>query len=245
MSGVEDFIKNNVFDFQSKFNSCLQLVVYSYFLLAKSKKYSRQEILQTTAKVRGQRAKKLELEDFLRHELVTKYIEPNRHRFGLGLYQFHSGVEEFSSNVKTGILDVKVTSPLFNGNTYFIFECKKLNKGIVNQYIEEGILRFVGKQYYPESEITLAGMISFLESKLPSNEIKIADAFITLKEALQNHSQQICLSKPLANIKLNCPEHDFVDQYQYVFVSTHARTRGMSSIDVYHVVLDYNHLVID
>lgn len=245
MKGIEEFVTNNFGEHDSTFNQCLNLIVYGYSLLEKKEKYSRTNILNRATTVRGRPSKRVELEDYLRNDLVTNYINPNRNLFGLNYLQFHSGAEEFSQNIKTGILDIKVTSPLFNGNVYFIFECKRLNKEIIDDYITKGVQRFADSQYYPESETSVAGMIGFLESKNTQHTIASTSSFSNIDTALKKHKGKIKLKNNLSKVKLICAEHNFVQNFEYVFLSTHDRESKSIPIEIYHLILNFNHLVIN
>ncbi|MBX7203885.1 MAG: hypothetical protein K1X81_00520 [Bacteroidia bacterium] len=245
MQGVEEFTSNNFGGQNSTFNSCLHLILHAYSELEKNTKYSRKDILNQTTVARKKEAKKIELEDYLRHDLVSKYIEPNRSLFGLDYYLFQSGAEEFLNNIKTGILDIKVCSPLYNGNTYYIFECKRLNKKIIDNYIKEGVARFISNQYYPESATNLAGMISFLESTEPKEKIESANSFKEIDVALKKHKDLLKIQTNLASQKLICAGYEYIEKYQYVFVSSHNRDNLRQPITIYHIVLDYNDLILD
>jgi hypothetical protein len=243
MRGVDDFVSNNFSERDFKFTSCLHIIIYGYLLLEKSKKYSRNDIKDKASLIRGKKAKSVELEDFLRNDLVTNFIEPNRKLFGLKYYLFQSGVEEFSNNIKTGILDIKVCSPLLNGDTYFIFECKRLNKSIIDKYVKEGVARFISKQYYPNSETNIAGMISFLESTDPKNEIKCDSSFDIINTLLEKYKNETKLISSLQRYKITCNDYKEIEEFEYTFISRHNRITYTSTIDIYHVVLDYNHLI--
>lgn len=244
MKGVEEFVTNNFGEHDSTFNQCLNLIVYGYNSLEKSETYSRKDILQVASTVRGKTAKKVELEDYLRNDLITKYIEPNRKLFGLDYWQFHSGLEEFSQNIKTGILDIKVTSPLFSGSTYFVFECKRLNNTIIDNYVTEGVQRFVDGQYYPESETHIAGMISFLEASDSKNTINYTSSFSVIDAVLKKHRKKIKLKNNLTKVKMVCADYEFVSNFEYTFLSVHTRGKKVKPIEIYHLVLNYNHLVV-
>jgi hypothetical protein len=246
MNGVESFVSHNFSEHDSTFNSCLHLIIYGYSLLEQCKKYSRKDIKELTSSIRNKETKKVELEDFLRNDLVENFIEPNRALFGLNNFLFISGAEEFSDNIKTGILDIKVVSPLWNGNTYFIFECKRLNKTILDNYVVEGVSRFTkGGKYYPKFQNSVAGMISFLEHVDVKHEIKSSDSFAALGGALQKYHDEIKLMGNLYHYKLECKSHKYIGKYRYIFKSTHERMQKGLPIHIYHLVLDYNHLVLE
>jgi len=245
MSGVEGFVSQNFGEHDSSFYSCLHLIVYSYSLLEKSKRYSRIDIRNLATSIRGKTDKNVELEDFLRNDLVKNYIEPNRQLFGLDNYLFQSGAEEFSNNIKTGILDIKVCSPLFNGNTYYIFECKRLNKSIIDKYVKEGICRFIKGQYYPNSENSVSGMISFLESVDTKNAITSESAFHAIESVLLKYKNETQFGGCLYQCQLDCCKYKYVDDFKYAFQSKHLRSSSSLPIDIFHIILDYNHLIKD
>lgn len=243
MSGVDSFVANNFTDHDSTIDLCVQLVVHGYSLLEKKEKYSRAELLKIAGTVRGKKTKQLELEDFLRNDLVTKYIMPERSVFGLNNFMFISGAEEFENNIKTGILDIKVCSPTLDGTIYYIFECKRMNKTIQNGYVTDGVSRFVNAQYYPHSSVAVAGLISFLEATTEVNKVSVENSFKTLENLFKKHQKILKITKPLKKYKLNCPSITFVDGFDFVYASSHNRKKRRGNIDLYHIVLDYNHLV--
>jgi len=168
MSSIDRFIAKNVPENAPEediiFHSCVQLIVHSYQLMvSKPHKISRAEIIQIAKEVKKKEVKRVELEDFIRNILVEDYIQPNQSKFGLDNVNIEAGVDENARGVKSGVLDIKVKSPLLNGKTYYVFECKRLNKSIIDKYVTEGVIRFSTQQYYPVVPVTKAGMISFLE----------------------------------------------------------------------------------
>ncbi|WP_421921157.1 hypothetical protein [Marinifilum sp.] len=243
MVGVDSFVQNNFNEYDSKFDSCINAIIYGYKLLEKDQSYSREEIKNTATKVRGKVAKSVELEDFLRNDLIVNYIEPYRSFFDLKHYLFQSGVEEFSSNIKTGILDIKVCSPLLNGDAYFIFECKRFNKKIADKYITEGVLRFINEQYYPETNTPVAGMISFLESSDDRNEISASNSYDAIQYLLEKYENDVNLIAELNRYHINCPNKKEIEEYQFIYKSVHKRVIRNYPILIAHIVLDYNHLI--
>jgi hypothetical protein len=244
MNGVDSFVTKNFGEHDSTFDSCMQVIVNGYSLLEKTVKYSRSQILATTGKVRSKKAKRVELEDYLRNDLVEKYINPYRADFSLDNFMFISGAEEFENNIKTGILDIKVCSPTLDGTVYYVFECKRMNKTIENNYITEGVSRFISGQYYPHSDVTIAGLISFLETDSETNKILISTSFKTYTDLFKRHETNLEIIKPLKKHRLISPIHQYINDFSFVYTSSHKRKKGKSPIDLYHVVLDYNHLVV-
>jgi hypothetical protein len=245
MIGVDKFVKNNFDNSISIFNKCLMLILYAYDALQKEQVYSRKHILEQTIKIRKRNTSKLELEDYLRNDLVENFIIPNRSRFDLDYFMFISGVEEFSENVKVGILDIKVCSPLLNNNIYFVLECKRLNKQNLDEYITEGVIRFVDEKYYCNSDIFVAGMISFLEYSKAADEIRIVDSFNIIDKYLKKFHSEIKLLQNLTRVKLSSTSYKFIDNYNFIFLSKHGRVKKLEPIDIYHIVLDYSNIITD
>jgi hypothetical protein len=226
------------------FNDCLQLIVYAYFQLSKQKRYSRSEILKLTSEIRGKDAKQLELEDYLRNDLVDNFLMPNRELFDLEYFLFQPGAEENRNNVKTGILDIKVSSPILSGAIYYAFECKRFNNEIADEYITEGVFRFTNNQYYTKSEVKVGGMIAFLEARTPKIRINAADSPTIITELLEKHKALINTRSPITQVKLRCLDHKEVAQYEFVFLTEHERIDN-KLINIFHLLLDYNELVVD
>jgi hypothetical protein len=243
MKGVNQFMQNNFKSSVVTFENCIHAIVYGFTLLEKSKTYSRHKILAEATRIRSKNAKVIELEDYLRNDLVINFIQPNLKDFYLQNYLFIPGVEEISDNIRTGILDIKVCSPSFNGNVYYVFECKRLNKSIIKGYLNEGIMRFTSKKYYPESDTPVAGLISFLEYDDVNNKILIEDSFEKLSTAIHNQRKGLQLIGTLKAHKLTNKKFQVIRDYKYIFKSTHRRNRTRVNIDLFHIVLNYNNLI--
>jgi hypothetical protein len=245
MKGVTQFVKKNFKSPDLTFENCLHAIIYAFKLLEKDKTYSRKKILSETTRVRGKIAKMIELEDYLRNDLVKNFIEPNLKDFYLQNYLFIPGADELSDNIRTGILDIKVCSPSFNGDVYYIFECKRYNKSLTKGYLNDGVKRFVTSQYYPDSNTPVAGMISFLESTELKNKINIQDAFTELNSGLNASKDELGLIGKLNMHKLNCKKYNVVTDYEYIFKSKHKRSKLKINIELFHIMLDYNDLITD
>jgi hypothetical protein len=245
MRGASQFIEKNFKSINTTFDLCMQTIIYGYTQLSKQKKYSRKNILKETTRIREKATRVIELEDYLRNDLLTNFIQPNQHKFNLQNYLFIPGVDEISKNVRTGILDIKVCSPTFTGAVYYIFECKRLNTSIIKGYIYDGITRFLKGKYYPDSHTPLAGMISFLEHNDIKQLIKIDDYFNVLNTALNKETKSLKILANLKNHSLDCKTYKFVREYKYIFSSVHKRTKSKMPITLYHIALDYNDLISD
>ncbi len=243
MKGASQFVEKNFQVLDSTFENCLNAIVYGFKLVEKSKVYSRKGILNEASQVRSKPTKIIELEDYLRNDLVKNFISPNLDKFNLRNYLFIPGAEESSGNVRTGILDIKVCSPSFNGDVYFIFECKRFNKSLLKGYLNDGIKRFTTSKYYPDTPVALAGMISFLESQDVKNKIDIEDCFQILSEAIAIQKKELALIGSLNKHKLKCIKYTIVSDYKFVFRSSHYRKKPQLNIDLIHLMLDYNNLI--
>lgn len=54
----------------------------------------------------------------------------------------------------------------------------------------------------------------------------------------------IKLTGNLHRYKLNCKDYKCIQEYQYIFRSTHARAQNVLPINIFHIILNYNHLVV-
>ncbi|MBX2963962.1 MAG: hypothetical protein KF687_15730 [Cyclobacteriaceae bacterium] len=242
MTIPDEFFNKSLKTSQNTFELCVNLIVYAYLnLVASGKTYSRSQIEQIVGVVKKRKlVKRLPLEDYLRNDLVKTFVDPNKHLFDLDLYSFVPGVEEQNGNVATGILDIKVFSPLLD-NSYFIFECKRVNHQLLDKYVAEGIVRFVNRQYYPKGNISLAGMIAFLESSESKHEITVNISFDIFEELLNRFRHQVNFQGSLTRKTLNCDRKQ-VKKFNSVYESTHGRTGG--PINIFHLVFDYNNIVV-
>lgn len=160
----------------------LNLFCFSYCELKKDREhnpYSRKLIRDEIVKIKGDKAK-LELEDYLRNDLVTSYVNKNKYDFNIGSYKFLTGIEEVKGNVSTGNLDIKVllpTSSIVDEEPYFIFECKRINKlkAKKDYYITGGIERFTSRKYYPVHNAKIGMMLAFAEIENDSEKEDIQD----------------------------------------------------------------------
>ena len=143
------FMHNNDDYYVKQITNCL---CYSYSKI--KEKYNRKAIHKEFQSLKGKEAK-LELEDYLRNDLIIKYVNKYKKEYNLSNIEFLLGIEEINKDnlISTGILDIKVLLPI--GNTlqtdnYIIIECKRINntKSKIDYYINEGINRFIDRKYY-------------------------------------------------------------------------------------------------
>lgn len=158
--------------------------------------YSRKSIHDQIKKIKGEKAK-LELEDYLRNDLVHSYVNKDKKIFNIENYKFLTGIEETIDFVSTGNLDIKVllpTSSFVNEEPYIIFECKRINKlkAKKDYYISGGIERFTNRQYYPIHHAKVGIMLAFAEMEILSQK----EDFNLIKESLNSQ-----IKKKTYNVK--------------------------------------------
>ena len=83
-----------------------------------------------------------------------------------------------------------------------------------------------------------------LEYVVFKHEIKSNEAFSEIDGVLREYQDEINLIGNLLQYKLDCKANKYIEEYQYVFKSIHKRNQSDLPINVYHIVLNYNHLVI-
>ncbi|WP_282031042.1 hypothetical protein [Winogradskyella eximia] len=229
------------------YTNIFNLIGYSFTELKKEKevnKYSRKEILEKHIKFKGKSGSKtkLELEDYLRNDLLKNYVDKFRSKFDLEYFHFIGGVDEIYDGVTIGSLDIKVLFPTDNlllNEEYLAIECKRINKLKKKKryYIDHGVNRFLTRQYYPESESKIAVMISFMECEekkhLEDSNSIVSSFNKLLKESYKNN---ILLEIGEVNIDLDIVTD--LDIYNSYF-----KRIDDSELQIYHVFLDYYNLI--
>lgn len=224
--------------------ACLKSLIYGYVQLLNSKKtYSRAAIHKQIKKTLGSDNSHNEIEDFLSDDLISNYVKPIKHLFGLENFAINTGVRESLSNVKVGVLDVKFELPTLLKNHYFIFEAKRLDKYSVKQdyYVKQGVVRFTSGTYYPESHIQSAGMIGFVEVDLVKYP-KGRSSLLSIKNSLNKRIKQaggLTTTMELNNQMLQDNGYAEISSFSHVYVSKHTRTKDGSEITIHHLLFDY------
>ncbi len=231
------------------FNQALKLVVYGYSQIKKEKSkkpYSRKEIHRTIKEVQGSDNAYFQLEDFLRNDIVNNYLKKIRHKFMLTNFSIQPGSEESKQDVRTGIVDIRfenISASTLDG-TGFIFECKRLNKyaGYQKAYIEEGMMRFVKRRYYPETGTTLAGMIAFVEVDI----VRHKDGFepvdkvaVRLRERIDLNKDLLRTTDTLSFYRLEDVKYPEISSFKYSYLTKHNRIGSNVGITIHHLLLDY------
>jgi len=207
-------------------------------------KFSRAEILAKHKSKKGKAGSKtkLELEDYLRNDLVQNYLTIYKTKFNLDHLYFIPGADEINDGVTTGSLDIKVIFPnksLLSGEEYLAIECKRINKLLDKKryYIDEGVNRFITRQYYPEADTKVAWMLSFMECEKDSQKQDPIDIIKDFNNLLQEaYKKNIVdnIGEKIVDIK--------IDPTLEVFNSLIKRNDSTELI-VYHVFLDYYDII--
>lgn len=223
----------------------LGLFCYSYNKLKIDKlssPYSRKSIHTEIIKIKGKKAK-LELEDYLRNDLIKSYVNKDKKTFNIENYKFLTGIEETNEFVSTGNLDIKVllpTSSFVNEEPYLIFECKRINKlkAKKDYYITGGIERFTNRQYYPTHNAKIGIMLAFAEMEIVTQKEDFNLIVDSLNNQIKTKSYNI---KELTNCDLN---FNNITSGANLFDSIFKRVDD-SSIKLIHLFLDYYDIIID
>lgn len=236
------------------FKQSLNLIVYAYKQIKKDKldhPYSRCSIYETISKVRNSIHSYNEIEDFLRNDMVDNYLKRLRSLFNLDCFSIQSGVEEFSQNVKVGIVDIKfeLTSASILDGTAFVFECKRINKYAesLNAYIKAGMMRFIRSQYYAESRMAIAGMIAFVEvdlEKEPGGYLHIDQVAERLKQKINTQNDTLKTTGKFSPFKLTHKKYSEVSNFKYSYLSKHIRSKDNKEISLHHLLFDYYDILV-
>ena len=238
------------------FKQSLNLIVYAYNQIKQDKSeqpYSRLFIHETILRARQTNKSHNEIEDYLRNDMVDKYLKKLKKLFKLEYFSIQAGVEESKKNVKIGIVDIKFeyTSAASMDGTAFIFECKRLNKYAESQnaYIKDGMMRFVSGQYYPESRMWVAGMIAFVEvdlEKKPNGYLPIDRVADLLKKKIDDQKRTLKTVRSFSTLKLTHKKHHDISSFKYAYLSKHIRNddENKGKISIHHLLLDYYDILV-
>jgi len=226
----------------------LNLLSYSYSQMALEKsikKYSRSELLLQHTELKGKKGKntKLELEDYLRNDLVRCYVQKHQEKFSeLKYLHFVPGVDEIVNNITIGSLDLKVLFPTsgysISGN-YLAVEFKRINKSASkkNYYIDEGVKRFIDRKYYPEVNSATAAIVGFMEAEKESH-VECIDDLVSKLNLILNKKYNSNVIRELILIKDDLDNHNGVE----IFNSRIKRVDN-TELEVIHIFLDYYNLI--
>ncbi|MNJ82845.1 hypothetical protein D3C87_02560 [compost metagenome] len=230
------------------YTKIVNLISHSYNELKAHRvksKYNRKDLLNQHIAKKGKPGKKtkLELEDYLRNELVTSYINKYKFNFELEYFHFVAGPDEIQDNITTGHLDIKVIIPSIEfseDEPYHAIECKRINKSSSTKdyYIAQGLNRFITRQYYPTTTTNVATMLVFMEADKQTNVEDITSLVGSLNKIISASTDPIYkIVMPLEEKNAHFTLHDGVN----IFNSSFTRTDN-TPISIYHLFLDYYNL---
>ena len=87
-------------------------------------------------------------------------------------------------------------------------------------------------------------MIAFLESGDIKEIIESSKSFEAIDSVLNKYEKKIKLKDKLSHYKLLCDEYKNIRDYKAVYLSSHDRIKNPIAIAIYHIVLDYNHIIL-
>lgn len=153
--------------------------------------------------------------DYLDNQSIIDDLKLNGYRF-----KTETAVIDDNYNEK-GYSDIEVIDligSLKNINSYYIIECKRIDginshyiKSLNNEYINEGINRFVQEKYPTHNKVN--GMLGFVV-----NNIDI--------ETNSNHFSDFT-------------KYKFIDNFEFSYRSNHT-TKTNKKITLYHLMLDFS-----
>jgi hypothetical protein len=118
---------------------------------------------------------------------------------------------------------------------------------MINRYIKDGMIRFITRQYYPESNVTLAGMIAFVEV----DTVKHKNGFMPINEIAEQLKSTIDTYKNILNLAQELLPYPLGDQkfvgisdFHNSYWTKHIRNDDCVEINVHHLLLDYYDILI-
>jgi hypothetical protein len=171
-------------------------------------------------------------ENEIRNKLLIDYLHNDEVRSSTGLTCFLFDREVLEDNTK-GRTDIKIqTAKTFvKAAAYYTIECKRLNNknlsgtsGLNAKYINDGIYRFVSKQYLTYCRIN--GMIGFIVEKMNVHEN--LDYINTLAKIQ---------FKEKAKIIHEIHKESFIPDFEYHYSSVHNDCDG-NIFTLYHLMFD-------
>ncbi len=236
------------------FENSLKLIVYAYEQIKKDKAkepYSREKIHDTIRTERNSEKSLKEFEDYLRNDMVTHYLTLHQRKFSLKHCSIQPGRDMLRNNVSIGRIDIYF-EPYCNNSAervYYAFECKRLNKysQSIAGYIEEGMMCFVRRQYYAESNITLAGMIAFVEvdrEKHKQGYLPVDKLAEVLGNKIKEEKERLKTTQELASYSLDDENYPEVSRFRYSYLSKHIRDGDGAEISIHHLLLDYYDILV-
>lgn len=172
-------------------------------------------------------------ENRIRDILYLEYLRKDdiRKKANLINYRFDRETSEDESKGRT---DIRVLSKndFEIHDAYYIIECKRLDNenlkgssGLNEEYIKNGIMRFVEQQY--STYYTVNGMIGFIVENMDIN-----NNIDNINYLIKNNYKQVNSITKLTFI-------DFIKDFNYSFYSIHEDIKG-KEIKLYHLMFDFS-----
>lgn len=167
-------------------------------------------------------------ENFIRNQVLSKAKEINR---GQDVVYFFN--KEHVSNINTdNRIDITMSNQAcmrYDDADYSIsIECKIINADKTTAYVTEGICRFITNKY--SELLPIAGMMGFV----------IKDDIVPIIAKINNKLDKKTTIKTLT--PTTCEVFETSNPYYYQ--SVHNRENGNTSIDIYHVMLNFKSIII-
>ncbi|MCL2329181.1 MAG: hypothetical protein FWC39_11815 [Bacteroidetes bacterium] len=173
-------------------------------------------------------------ENEIRNILLIKYLKDDNKRKITGLagnFIFDREVPEDNTKGRTDI-KVQTIQTFTKSNAYYIIECKRLDNenlngttGLNAKYIENGIYRFVSKQYSTNCGVN--AMIGFIVEAMC-----IHSNTGNIKTLLKNNFTN-------CNTTKNLQKETFIPDFEFHYSSEH-RDIDNENFTLYHLMLDFS-----
>ena len=228
--------------------SCIKLLIYGYHKIVQTKKsYSRATIHKKIKERKKNKSALNEIEDYLCTDLINNFAEPHKKLFQLNYFVISAGVRETDDNITVGELDVKFQPSTLDRSHYYIFEAKRINGYAAQQnyYITGGIKRFTDKTYYPESDMTVAGMIGFVEVDL-SKHVKKKRSITEIKDSINRritNNESFETTQLLQQYFVTDDRFIEINKFGSLYLSKHIRI-DKEEILIHHLFFDYYEILV-
>lgn len=237
---VQKFLSQREVDYSYKvFLIVCDYIIFCYKkLLSEKKVYSKKYILEYTNIQEENYYRDRLLYDFI-HKCKEEYKEKYQVNYNaisnfLFLAEVQTLYDKDKSSSRSDIFIVNLHNNLLGSRppeqVYFEFECKKLGNNALNtKYINEGIKRFLSRNY--ETLFNFTGMIGFILE----NEVKQIVSYIN--EKLNKENENLRTIEYLSNFPLN-------DYFSDSYYSKHEDLNNDSLIFL-HLLLDFRKIAIN
>jgi hypothetical protein len=213
----------------------LNAVNYSYNDINYDSEFQRilQGVYECYTRMLNDKVKVHNDENEIRNELVDNYLNNDEIKMSTKLYLYSFNSEVLENKKKKVDIKVEFRNNLVPTKAYYIIECKRLNNknikglsGLNAEYIENGIYRFVSKQYSTYNKVN--AMIGFIVEKMD------IDKNVKNINALLQHNQfRKC--NTIREIK----KESFVPNFEFHYSSEH-KDCDKDNLILYHLMFDFS-----